>query len=209
MWCHYLSLIRKEDIQMKITRKSLIVVAVVLVLAVMVTPVVASPPPIYRLEQIEFDMVFRIPETECTVATHELSTKHFVFGRPMASTNVGIATVSTPDPSIPCIVVQVGEEPLIIEDGDWAGFAVVDVRNPGNGTVIATYAIVPTGQSSLPLPPQVGANAWLTTGGPSLTYEGYAYIYVGLPGQDYLTVPFTAVGHPDTGFFDVQPGPWK
>jgi len=29
IWCHYLSQIRKEDIQMKITRKSLIVVAVV------------------------------------------------------------------------------------------------------------------------------------------------------------------------------------
>jgi hypothetical protein len=202
------SQIRKEDIQMKNRKKFLIVAAIVLALAVVTTPVIASPPPIYSLERSEFDMTFNIPETQCTVTTEELSTKHFVFGRPMASTNVGKATVSTPHPSIPCIVVQVGGEPLIIKHGDWAGFAVVDVRNPGNGTVIATYAIVPLGQSSLPLPPQVGANAWLTTGGPSLTYEGYAYIYLGLPGQDYLTVPFTVMGHPETGF-DVQPGPWK
>ncbi len=78
--------------------------------------------------------------------------------------------------------------------------------------MIATYALalipdelVPPG---LPTPIQAGANAWLKNDGPSLTYEGYAYAYIGLPGQDYLTVPFTAMGHPETGF-DVQPGPWK
>jgi len=201
MWCHYLSLIRKEDIQMKITRKSLSVAVIVLALAVMVTPVIASPPDIIRLERSVFGVVFDLGA--CTVQTAEYSTKHFVFGRPMASTNVGTATVT----SGICVV-----GPFTIPSGGSVPFAVVDVRNPGNGTVIATYAfalipdeLVPPG---LPKPIQAGANAWLKKHGPSLTYEGYAYVYTGPGPYDYQTVPFTAMGHPETGF-DVQPGPWK
>jgi len=122
----------------------------------------------------------------------------------MASTNVGTAMVTS---STPCVV-----GPFTVPPGGSVPFAVVDVRNPGNGTVITTYAfalipdeLLPPG---LPTPIQAGANAWLKKHGPSLTYEGYAYVYIGVPGQDYLTVPFTAMGHPETGF-DVQPGPWK
>jgi hypothetical protein len=186
---------------MKNRKKFLMVVAVVLALAVIATPVIASPPPIYSLERSVFSVVFNLGA--CTVETAEYSTKHFVFGRPMASTNVGTATVT----SGTCVV-----GPFTIPPGGSVLFNVVDVRNPGNGTVIATYAFALIPEEllppSLPKPIQAGANAWLKKHGPSLTYEGYAYIYMGLPGQDYLTVPFTAAGHPETGF-DVQPGPWK
>jgi hypothetical protein len=115
---------------MKITRKSLIVVAVVLALAVMVTPVIASPPDIIRLERSVFGVVFDLGA--CTVESAEYSTKHFVFGRPMASTNVGTAMVT----SGTCVV-----GPFTVPSGGSVPFAVVDVRNPGNGTVIATYAL--------------------------------------------------------------------
>lgn len=196
---------------MKITRKFLIAVAIVLALAVMAAPVIASPPPIYRLERSEFDMTFNIPDFGCKVTTSELSTKHFVLERPMASTNTGTATVGSLPGSYCLMVIEVPGTPLplVIKDGDQVGFAVVDVRNPGNGTVIATYAIIPPipGSPLLPFMP-VGANAWLKKHGPSLTYEGY--VYVSIPGsQEYHTEPFTAMGDPDEGFFNAWLGPWK
>jgi hypothetical protein len=193
MWCHYLSQIKKEDIQMKITRKFLIVAVIVLALAVMATPIIAAPPDVIELKWSTFQVDFNIPGM-CKVKTTEYSTMHKLFGRPMASTDVGTAMVTEGM----CVV-----GPFEIPTGDSVPFAVVDVRNPGNGTVIATYGIALIG---FPTPIQAGANAWLTTGGPSLTYEGYAYVYTG--GEpDYQVVQFTAEGHPPN--FDVQPGPWK
>jgi len=194
---------------MKITRKSLIVVAVVLSLAVMATPIVASSE-IIRLEQSSFTVMFNVGA--CQVVTSEYSTKHFLFNKPIASTNVGTATTIGPDP---CIDVSVDGIHITVPPNITVPFAVVDIRNPGNDTVVKTYAMVaylwvPAGGDflGLPVPPnapvQAGANAELTDRGhQSLQYEGYVYVYT---TWGYQVVPFTAQGHPDTGFV-VQPGP--
>ena len=184
---------------MKISRKTLILVVIGLALAAIATPVLASPPPLYKLEQSSFSVEFFIPETGCTVTTAELSTQHFVLGRPMASTNVGTITASSPTPI--CAAVSVGGLDIVIRNGAEVGFAVVDVRNPGNGTVVATYAILPPDQATAFFgSPQAGANAWLKEHGPSLTYEGYLYVFKGESPTDYVVVPFTAQGDAVSGF---------
>jgi hypothetical protein len=128
----------------------------------------------------------------------------------VASTNVGTATTIGPDP---CIDVSVDGVHITVPPNITVPFAVVDIRNPGNGTVIKTYAMVmasaPGGDFlGLPVPPaplvQAGANAELINRGhQSLQYEGYVYVYT---TWGYLVAPFTAQGHPDAGFV-VQPGP--
>lgn len=194
---------------MKITRKSLIVVAVVLALAVIATPVIASQPLVYELVWDHWsDMTFTIPPPTpslppCTLTAEEWSTKHTLFGRPMASTNVGRITATGFCPKIP---VGGGEIPIPPE----VWFAVVDVRNPGNGTVIATYGIATVlGElPPLPWPVQAGANAWLKKHGPSLNYEGYVYVCTAQePDPHYEVVQFTAEGYPPN--FVVKLEPWK
>jgi hypothetical protein len=200
---------------MKITRRFLIAVAVVLALAVIATPVIASRPPIYELVGDHWsDMTFTIPPPPppapplppCTLTAEEWSTKHILFGRPMASTNVGRITATGFCPKIP-----VGGGGIPIPPEVW--FAVVDVRNPGNGTVIATYGIatVPGELPPLPWPVQAGANAWLKKHGPSLTYEGYVYVCtVRTPDgtcQHYEHVQFVAEGYPPN--FTVYLSEWK
>jgi hypothetical protein len=190
---------------MKITRKFLIIVAVVLALVVMATPVIASSK-IIRLEQSSFTVTFNVGA--CQIVTSEYSTKHFLFNKPIASTNVGTATASGT-----CPPIDVGGVPVIIPIGVPVPFAVVDIRNPGNDTVIKTYAMVMAPASGgdflgLPVPSnalvQAGANAELINRGhQSLQYEGYVYVYT---TWGYLVAPFTAQGHPDEEFV-VQPGP--
>lgn len=195
---------------MKITKKSLIVVAVVLALAVMATPVIASS--ILELQRSTFDVAFNITPT-CQVVTKEFSTKHILFGRPVASTNVGTATATHPtDPDASGVCTQVTvpgvPTPITINYGDTVPFAVVDIRNPWSDIVIKTYAMVayvPSGGFlGLPVPSdapvQAGAYARLVKFRPPLKYIGYVYVYTGPGKEDYLTVPFVAEGHPDTGF---------
>ena len=190
---------------MRITRKSLIVVAVVLALAVMATPVIASSK-IIRLERSTFMVTFNVGT--CQVVTDEYSTKHFVFNRPVASTNVGTATATGV-----CPPINVGGVPVPIPNFP-VPFAVVDIRNPGNDTVIKTYAMVAYVLGSafpgLPVPPDAPVQAGVTAelinrGHQSLEYNGYVYIYTVY--GDYLTVPFVAVGDPDSGFSITVPAP--
>jgi hypothetical protein len=192
---------------MRISKKSLILVAVGLTLAAIAAPVLASPPPLYKLEQSSFSVDFQVGD--CLVRTTEYSTQHFVLGRPMASTNIGTVVGISPNPI--CISVQVGGIPINVPSNTPVPFAVVDVRNPGNGTVVATYAIIPPGEGFLdlpvPTPVQVGANAWLKEHGPSLTYEGYVYVFTGPDDTDYLVVPFTAQGDAVSGFDVVVSAP--
>ena len=159
------------------------------------------------MEQSSFQVNFSIPipgtGASCTLTTDELSTQHFVLGRPMASTNVGSITASSPIGF--CAAVSVDGIDIEIHDGDTVEFAVVDVRNPGNGTVVATYAILPFGQATAVFgSPQVGANGWLKKHGPVLTYEGYLYIFF---EGNYVVVPFTAKGDAVSGFDVSVSGP--
>jgi hypothetical protein len=196
---------------MKITKKLLIVGAVVLAFAVIASPVLAFSKIIWLEPQDVFSVRFQLGS--CTLDTTEYSTKHWLFGRPIFSTNVGFVNLTGPCP------IDLGWGPIDI-GGISVPFGVLDVRNPNpaNDIVIKSLAMVaPLDSAALPpglVPPglvRAGANAWLVRQGPPHKYLGYAYLYhctnpvdLSCEDKDYLVIPFMAEGSPkpppDVGF---------
>ena len=197
---------------MKISRKSLIVLAVVLALAVTAVSVTASVPPLYR-RSFGVDFTYE----GCLVRTEEFATVHPMAVMPgvsEVSTNIGTVTASGRNPCIEQEIPGVGT--ITVKNGEKMPFTVTDVRD-SSGIVAASIATVPIlaphngkflnlsvpkkeGKDHIPV--QAGANAFLVAvTPPDLVYCGYVYIYTGTtPPNGYLTVPFVATGNPSAGF---------